>query len=117
MSCNVQFGDPAEQDLVRIADYVSDHDSVQRATHIVTELQEAIATLYTFPNRGTLLLEGIPNRRSIVRQLLCGVYSIVYENDEHDVRILAVADCRRNLQRLLQERVPLGLSDVDVTPN
>lgn len=106
MNYNVQFSDPAERDLVRIADYVSDHDSVQRATLIVSELQDAITTLYSFPNRGTILLPGIPNRRHNVRQLLCGVYRIVYEIDEQDVRILAVADCRRNLYRLLRERVP-----------
>jgi len=53
MNYEVLLTRSAERDLEGIHDYICDHDSPQNADYVLDSLLEVVATLSTFPERGS----------------------------------------------------------------
>lgn len=100
----VFFTASAEHDLLRIAEYICGHHSAHRASAVVQEIKKACTALSRFPHRGVVIEEYQHESYFTLRQLLCGVYRLIYEIDQLNVTIIAIVDSRRDLQQFLSER-------------
>jgi toxin ParE1/3/4 len=95
----------AEKDLDEIAEYIADHDSVDRAIDIAMRIERAIATLETFPNRGAYPKELLEAGIRDYREIHFKPYRIIYRVLERVVIVVLIADGRRDMQALLTSRV------------
>jgi toxin ParE1/3/4 len=101
----VLFTDDAAADVAAIHAFLTTHDSLAAADHVVSHIEKAAMALRNFPNRGSYppeLLE-LGNRR--YREVFFKPYRIVYRVSEKAVYILLVADGRRDMRTLLQKRL------------
>jgi len=108
MSFNVMLTADAEQDLGEIYNYIAWHDSPGRADHVLGQIEEAFESLSDSPDRGVypgeLLVLGIREYREVFFK----PYRIIYRVVEKTVYILLIADGRRNMRTLLQQRILEG---------
>jgi toxin ParE1/3/4 len=95
----------AENDLEEIADYIAQHDSVDRAIDIAMRIERAITTLETFPNRGAYPKELVELGIRDYREIHFKPYRIIYRVLEREVVVVLIADGRRDMQALLTSRV------------
>ena len=95
----------AENDLNELFDYIARHDGPQKADHVLDQIEKAFARLSEFPARGAhpreLLALGIREYREIFFK----PYRIIYRIMEGNVYVLLIADGRRDMQTLLQQRL------------
>lgn len=105
MSYKVLLTAGAERDLESIYDYIAEHDSQENADHVLDKLLEVVATLSTFPERGShpkeLLALGIRE----YRQAHFKPYRLIYRVIGKQVFIYIIADGRRDMQALLSRRM------------
>lgn len=105
MSYKVLLTAGAERDLESIYDYIAEHDSEENADHVLDKLLEVVATLSTFPERGShpkeLLALGIRE----YRQAHFKPYRLIYRVTGKQVFIYIIADGRRDMQTLLSRRM------------
>lgn len=100
----VEFTDPAVQDLREIFRWVSANDSKEKATKLLVKLQKAADSLSALPNRGHL----VPEINSILQgylEIIEGPYRVLYQILAQKVIIVAVLDGRRNMPELLEKRL------------
>ncbi|MBM4172057.1 MAG: type II toxin-antitoxin system RelE/ParE family toxin [Ignavibacteria bacterium] len=95
----------AEEDLFEIYQYVYFNDSEEKAEKLHTKLYDICISLQEFPNRGhvpsELILLGIDD----FMELNYKPYRIIYQIIEKVVFVHCVLDGRRDMQKLLQERL------------
>jgi len=95
----------AEQDLVELIDYISNHDSIERATYVLGRLLAVCERLEQYPERGHFL----PELRSLgiktYREVHFKPYRIIYEVIGREVFIQLIMDGRRSLQAILERRL------------
>lgn len=95
----------AEEDLYEIYQYVFFNDSEEKAERLYSKLYEKYQSLQEYPNRGhvppELSLLGIDD----FLELTYKPYRIIYQIIEKVVFIHCVLDGRRDMQKLLQERL------------
>ena len=105
MSFAVFLTKDAARDLNELFDYVDLHDGPQKADHVLGQIERAFSRLSKFPERGVhpkeLLTLGILEYREIFFK----PYRIIYRVREKKVYILLIADGRRDMQKLLQQRL------------
>ena len=102
---NVQLTQGAEGDLESIFDYLAANHSVEQATTLLSSFLSKIETLEHFPWRG-----GIPKELDALgirefRQLSMKPYRLIYRIVDDDVYVMVIADGRRDMQSLLEERI------------
>ena len=101
----VNFTASAEEDLFGIYKYVYLNDSEERAEKLFAKLQEKSLSLQEYPRRGHLPAElsllGIDD----FLELTIKPYRIIYQIIEDIVFVHCILDGRRDMQRLLQERL------------
>jgi toxin ParE1/3/4 len=94
-----------EEDLGELIDYISNHDSIERADYVLGKLPVACERLEQQPDRGHFLPElrslGIRNFREIHFK----PYRIIYEVIGREVFIQLIVDGRRSLQAILERRL------------
>lgn len=95
----------AERDLRQIAFYISEHGGPEEAIKLIEAIENKIASLEGFPERG-----GIPSEiRSLglskYRQTLLSPYRIFYRVGRDAVTITLIADGRRDILTLLRDRL------------
>lgn len=96
MARQVEWTDPAWDDLADIAEYIA-RDSEYYAAAFVQEIQEAAASLAGFAERGQMVPEfGDPS----IRELLVKSYRLVYRVSEKRVVILALIHGARRIWRV-----------------
>ena len=95
----------AQQDLQEIYDYIADNDSSAKTDHVMERIVEAAASLQTLPQRGSRPRELLAMGRDEYRQVFFKPYRIVYFVDKATVHILLIADGRRDLRTLLEQRL------------
>jgi toxin ParE1/3/4 len=101
----VEFDADAVTDLNAIADYLAANHSAAAAGAFVTEVVTRIEALATFPFRGAVPRElEIVGRRQY-RQIVFPPYRILYRVADATVTIVLVADGRRDMQSLLDDRL------------
>jgi toxin ParE1/3/4 len=95
----------AEEDLFEIYKYVYSNDSEEKAEKLYNKLYEKCLLLQEYPNRGhvppELSLFGINEFLEITYK----PYRIIYQVVAKEVFIHCVLDGRRDMQKLLQERL------------
>ncbi|MBM3712197.1 MAG: type II toxin-antitoxin system RelE/ParE family toxin [Actinobacteria bacterium] len=95
----------AEEDLFEIYQYVFFNDSEERAENLYSKLYEKCLSLQEYPNRG-----HVPPELSLLSiddflEITYKPYRIIYQIIEKVVFIHCILDGRRDMQKLLQERL------------
>ena len=94
----------ARDDLQSILDHIAE-DSVAAAIACLDRIERRCESLVSLARRGRVVPElgflGVPTYRGLIE----GPWRIIYRYDDAAVRVMAVLDARRNLARLLLERL------------
>ncbi|WP_295383821.1 type II toxin-antitoxin system RelE/ParE family toxin [uncultured Thiodictyon sp.] len=105
MSGEVFVTEDATRDMYGIFDYIADHDSPVTARDVMGGLEEVIAALADFPERGDYPKELVRLGIREYREVHFKPYRIVYRVLGDDVYVYLVADGRREMQGLLTRRL------------
>ena len=105
MKYKVNFVSDAEEDLFQIYKYVYLNDSEEQAEKLYSKLYEKCLLLQEFPDRG-----HIPPELNLLDidgflEILYKPYRIIYRMVRSEVFIHCIIDGRRDIQKLLQERL------------
>lgn len=100
----VRWARIAERDLEVIVDYIA-HDDVAAALGVLAKIRVAGSALSSVPERGRVVPELQAQGIVGYRELVVGVWRIVYRIGERRVFVLAVFDSRRNLEDVLLDRL------------
>lgn len=95
----------AEQDVESIHDYIASFDCLANATRLLDQLLDVVESLSRFPQRG-----GYPREMAALgihefRQVIFKPYRVIYRIVGRQVVIFVIADSRRDMQSLLQQRL------------
>jgi toxin ParE1/3/4 len=101
----VLLTDDAACDLEDIYDYIELHDSRNKADHVLERIEKAFNSLSENPERGAYPRELIALGLREFRQVFFKPYRIIYRMMENSVYVLLIADGRREMQKLLQQRL------------
>jgi len=105
MKFKVNIVKSAEDDLFEIYKYIYFNDCEENADKIYSKLIEKISSLQEFPNRGhipsELKLLGIED----FLEIHYTPFRIIYQVIEKVVFVHSVLDGRRDMQKLLEERL------------
>jgi toxin ParE1/3/4 len=101
----VRIVEDAEQDLIDIFQYVATHDSVEKAAHVIDQLEALCLRLSTLSEGGHVPPEqdriGVTNYREVHFK----PYRVIYEIIGQEVFAHCVLDGRRDMQTLLERRL------------
>lgn len=105
MKFRVRIVSTVEEDLFEIYKYVFFNDSEEKAEKLYSKLYDKCLSLQTYPNRGhvppELGLIGVDDFFEIIYK----PYRIIYQIIGKIVFVHCVLDGRRDIQRLLHERL------------
>lgn len=102
----------AADDLRTLHAYIVDHASRAMADRWLDTLVERLSTLDRFPMRGSLPKELDAIGNDEFRQLVVDKYRVFYRIDGKRVRIVLIADGRRDMKELLRRRLLLTPPDL-----
>ncbi len=95
----------AAHDLEELYDFITAHDSTQKADHVLAKIEKAFTSLSETPNRGDypgeLLAIGIREYREVFFK----PHRLIYRVLERTVYVLLIVDGRRDMQSILQRRL------------
>lgn len=95
--------EPASLDLIEIVEYIS-RDRPEAARKLGSEILLAGKRLSRNPRRGKLVPEFQDHGVSEYRQILVGVFRLIYDIQPESIDILAVLDGRRDARTILFQR-------------
>lgn len=95
----------AERDLASIYDFIADAMSERAAERVLGRLLQAVERLRGFPERGSYPPEVLALGIRDFRQVVVKPYRIIYRAVDDHVVVVLVADSRRNMQMLLEQRL------------
>ena len=101
----VEISAGAEQDLEQLTDHIAQNGSQLAAARLLDQLLDRIGSLESFPERGACPKELQALGIRGYRQLNIGVYRLIYRVAGNIVQILLIADGRRDMSALLQQRL------------
>lgn len=105
MAFLVQLTDDATYDLEAICDYIDRHDGPGRADYVLKQIEKAFSSLSEYPERGSYPTELLDIGIREYREIFSRPYRIIYRVMKNDVYVLLIADGRRDMQILLQQRL------------
>lgn len=105
MSYTVYILADAEQDIVDIYDYVERSDSLEKAEYVLEQIEKKCLGLSEFPNRGHFPPELERIGIFEYREIHFKPYRIIYQIIDLKVYVHCVLDGRRELQKLLENRL------------
>lgn len=105
MKYQVMMSDDAEADLFDIYTHVAAAESSQRAAILLERLEQAARSLQTNPQRGRVPPELLEFGVTEFLEIDVKPYRLIYRLGRKRVYIHCVLDGRRDMERLLQERV------------
>ena len=97
--------DHALLDLEDIAHYITLHDGPERAEQVGRQLEKAFSSLATLPDRGNHPRKLLAMGNRSFRKAHYKPYRIVYRVLDRQVRVLIIADGRRDMRALLTRRL------------
>lgn len=100
----VEWAEVAEQDLVRIVEYIA-IDSVVDALRSLDRVKQQAETLEEYPERGRVVPELASQGIYNYREKIVPPWRLIYRIADKRVYVLAVVDSRRNLEDVLLERL------------
>lgn len=95
----------AMQDLEDLYNYLFDNNSPQQADYIIAKIETTFNNLVDLPERGSYPKELISLGIQEFREIFFKNYRIIYRIIEKKIYITIIADGRRDMQTLLQERL------------
>ena len=95
----------ARSDLAEIARYRAAKRGRDDADALLDAILATIATPGHFPLRGPVPKELFDSGEAKVHQTLHGVYRVLYEVEADAVTVFLIADGRRDMQKLLRQRL------------
>jgi toxin ParE1/3/4 len=101
----VTLTDNALQDLFDLGLYIAEHDSPARAEAVLDRIEEAWNALRTSPDRGPIVPELLELNNRRYREVFFKPYRIIYQVVDDRVIVELIADGRRNMRTLLQQRL------------
>lgn len=109
MTFDVVLTDAAALDLEMIYQYICRHDVKTNADYVLDQFERAFNSLSTMPERGTYLKELMTLGIREYREIFFKPYRLIYRIIENTVYIYLIADGRRDMQTLLQQRLLTGV--------
>ena len=100
----VRWTRAADQDLESIVDFIA-RDNIGIAVQVLNKLRKAASKLETLPERGRIVPELADFGVRIYREILCPPWRIIYRISDRNLFVMAVVDCRRNVEDILLERL------------
>ncbi len=95
----------AELDLQGIFDFIATHDSVARAEAVLINIERVVESLVRQSMRGAVVPELSALGMQHYRQLIAKPYRVIYQRRDPEVFVVLIADARRDMQSLLQQRL------------
>ena len=105
MNFKVYIIEDAEQDIVDIYDYIALADSIEKAKYVLQNIEEKCLSLSNLPNRGHIPPELERVGIFEYREIHFKPYRIIYQVIDLKVYVHCVLDGRRELQKLLENRL------------
>ncbi len=105
MSWTVLLTADAERDLENLYDYINEHDVPGKANYVLEQVEKAFTSLAENPHRGAYPKELLSLGIKEYREIFFKPYRIIYRAVDNQVYVLLIADGRRDMQTLLQERL------------
>lgn len=105
----VELTEGAERDLEALHAYVAEHRSIAEADALLDDLMVKVELLEQYPDRGNVPKELDALGMRDFRQILLLPYRLIYRVIGNMVFILVIADGRRDMTALLEQRL-LGRS-------
>ena len=101
----VEITEAAERDLQAIFEEVWTRTSAGAAERLLDALLEAVATLESLPDRGSVPAELAELGIRDFRQLVIQTYRLIYRVIGRSVFVMIIADGRQDMQQLLERRL------------
>ncbi|QGP78922.1 type II toxin-antitoxin system RelE/ParE family toxin [Sphingobium sp. CAP-1] len=101
----IEVTDDVENDLANIHAYMAAQRSAEDADQLIDRLVERMVALRDFPLRGAIPQELGALGENEYRQLVHAPYRIIYHFTGRFVAILMIADGRRDMRTLLEQRL------------
>jgi len=98
----------AKRDMDDVFDFIALNDAFEKAEHVFHKLLDIIEGLDVLPSRGTHPPELAEQGITDYRETFFKPYRIIYRIERKTVFVVMVADGRRNMRKLLQERLIQG---------
>ena len=105
MKYSVLWTQTAQDDVRSIYEYISAHESEERAFDVYLRLKTRASSLESFPMRGRELPELTCHNILGYRELVEHPWRIVYKVLDDKVFILSVFDGRRSFENVLMDRI------------
>lgn len=103
----VLFSPAALTDLEEIVDFRIAQQGEEAGAALLDTLIGRATALGQFPRRGARPKELEGQGEDDIRQLVSGLYRIIYDVQADHVLIVLIADGRRDMQRLLRDRLAI----------
>jgi len=105
VNCKVSLSASAEEDLFEIYKYIYQNDSEENADNVYSELRKKCFSLQDYSNRG-----HVPNEMALFGlndflEIIHKPFRIIYQTIGKEIFIHCVLDGRRDMQKLLHERL------------
>ena len=101
----VHLTDDAACDLEEIFGYLSRHEAPGRAEQVLERVEQAFRSLSVLPERGNYPRELLALGIREYREVFFKPYRIIYRVMDDGVYVLVIADGRRDMRGLLQQRL------------
>ncbi|MCI3204840.1 plasmid stabilization protein [Pandoraea capi] len=95
----------AEGDLEAIYDYIAEFDCPQNADYVLDQLMDAVSGLVKWPERGAYPKELAALGIREYRQVAFKPYRVIYRIVGSQVIVYLIADGRRDMQTVLENRL------------
>jgi len=105
MTFKVYIIEDAENDIVEIYDYIALSESIEKAEYVLKTIEEKCSSLSELPNRGYFPPELERIGIFEYREIHFKPYRIIYQVVDSKVYVHGVLDGRRELQKLLENRL------------
>lgn len=104
-SWKVFLTEDAIRDLSDTYAFIARKDNPDAADRVVDRMEEAIAALASFPNRGARPRELLDLGIREYREVVVLNFRIIYRIVEQAVYVFLIADGRRDMKQLLERRI------------
>jgi len=105
MPYKVLLTSSAARDLEELDANITENDSPAAADHVLAKIEQAVAALSEFPERGTCPQELSSLGVREYREVFFKPYRIIYRVSKQTVYVYLIADGRRNMEILLNRRL------------
>lgn len=95
----------AEADLEALFDFVAENRSPEQADALLNDILAAVESLEAWPDRGAVPKELDALGIREFRQILVSPYRLIYRVIGMTVYVTVIADGRRDMQALLEQRL------------